>query len=70
MVIHLKAKLINSIKIKMKPFLNKNQINELNETLKSTLKEYDVIKKNKKLTISESKGNQELLDNFLSSKQV
>ena len=45
MVIHLKAKLINSIKIKMKPLLNKNQINELNETLKSTLKEYDVIKK-------------------------
>jgi len=70
MVIHLKAKLINSIKIKMKPFLNKNQINELNETLKSTLKEYDVIKKNKKLTISESKGNMELLYNFLSSKQV
>ena len=70
MVIHLKAKLINSIKIKMKPLLNKNQINELNETLKSTLKEYDVIKKNKELTILESKENQELLDNFLSSKQV
>ena len=70
MVIQLKAKLINSIKIKMKPFLNKNQINELNETLKSTLKEYDIIKKNKKLTISESKENHELLNNFLSSKQV
>ena len=70
MVIQLKAKLINSIKIKMKPFLKKNQINELNEILKSTLKEYDLIKKNKKLTISESKENQELLDNFLSSKQV
>ncbi len=70
MVIHLKAKLINSIKIKMKPLLNKNQINELNETLKNTLKEYDVIKKNKKLTISEFKENKELLDNFLSSKQV
>ncbi|WP_405309389.1 site-specific tyrosine recombinase/integron integrase [Methanobrevibacter sp.] len=66
----MKAKLINSIKIKMKPLLNKNQINELNETLKNTLKEYDVIKKNKKLTISEFKENKELLDNFLSSKQV
>ena len=54
----------------MKPLLNKNQINELNETLKSTLKEYYVIKKNKELTILESKENQELLDNFLSSKQV
>lgn len=54
----------------MKPFLNESQIEELNNSLKITLKDYIVIKKDKKLTILESKENQELLGNFLSSKQV
>ena len=54
----------------MKPFLNENQIIELNNTLKSILKDYEVIKIDKNLTISESIENQELLNNFLSSKQV
>ena len=50
-MIHLKTKLINSIKSKMKPFLNENQIQELNITLKNVLKEFEVIKKDKQLNI-------------------
>ena len=69
-MIHLKTKLINSIKSKMKPFLNENQIQELNITLKNVLKEFEVIKKDKQLTILQTKENQDLLNSFLSSKQV
>lgn len=70
MVIHLKNRLINSIKTKMKPFLNENQILELNNTLITIFKDFEVIKKDVNLTISESIENQELLNNFLSSKKV
>ena len=70
MVIHLKNRLINSIKTKMKPFLNENQILELNNTLITIFKDFEVIKKDINLTISESIENQELLNNFLSSKKV
>ncbi len=54
----------------MKPFLNDNQIEELNLTLKSILRDFEVIKKDEKLTFLESKENQELVKNFLSAKQV
>ena len=69
-MIHLKTKLINLIKTKMKPLLDENQVYELNNTLKSTLKDFEVIKKDETLTINESKENQDLLKNFLSAKQV
>ena len=66
----MKTKLINSIKTKMKPFLNEIQIEELNITLKNTFRDFEVIKKDKELTFKESKENQDLLNNFLSAKQV
>ena len=69
-MIHLKIKLINLIKTKMKPYLNENQLTKLFETLNLTLNEFDIIKKDKILTIEESKENQDLLRNFLSAKQV
>lgn len=70
MVIHLKEMLINSIKSKMKPFLNKNQIVELNNVLTNSLRDFEVIKKESCATFDESKQNQHLLNNFLSSKEV
>ncbi len=54
----------------MKPHLNEVQISELNKNLKLVLKDYDVIKKDKNLTIDETKENHELLINFLSAKQI
>jgi len=54
----------------MKPFINETQISELNTVLKNVLKDFEVIKIDKTLTINESKENQYLLDNFLSAKQV
>lgn len=54
----------------MKPHLNEVQISELNKNLKLVLKDYEVIKKDKNLTIDETKENHELLINFLSAKQI
>ena len=54
LVIQLKNKLINSIKIAMKPFLNENQIVELNNALISILHEFKVYKKDENLSVSES----------------
>ena len=54
----------------MKPHLNEIQISELNKNLKLVLKDYEVIKKDKSLTINETKENYELLINFLSAKQI
>ena len=45
----MKNKLINSIKISMKPFLNENQIVKLNNTLINELEEFEVYKKDKNL---------------------
>ena len=70
MVIHLKRKLINSIKRKMKPYLDENQIEELNNVLKNTLNEFEIINKDNNLSISSIQKNQDLLDSFLSSKEV
>lgn len=70
MVIHLKTMLINSIKIKMKPFLNDGQINVLYKVLNNSLKDFELIKKDSSLSIEESKQNQDLLRNFLSAKEV
>ena len=54
----------------MKPYLNENQIVELNNVLNIILNDFEVIKSEDYLTIAESKKNQDLLDNFLSAKQV
>ena len=54
----------------MKPFLNKNQMKELDNTLNKTLKNFELIKINKNLTINESQENQELLTNFLAAKEI
>ena len=54
----------------MKPFLDENQIVELNNALNMILTDFEVIKKDKLLTVNESKGNHDLLNNFLSAKQV
>lgn len=70
MVIYLKTELINSINSNMKPFLDENQIKELNLTLDNILKDFEIIKKDKILTLDESRENQDLLKNFLSAKQV
>ena len=54
----------------MKPFLNENQIVKLNNTLINELEEFEVYKKDKNLSISESKENYDLLNSFLSAKKV
>ncbi|WP_458453367.1 site-specific tyrosine recombinase/integron integrase [Methanobrevibacter sp.] len=54
----------------MKPFLDENQIDELNIVLMEVLNDFEVIKNNSKLSIFDSKENNDLLDNFLSAKQV
>lgn len=54
----------------MKPYLDENQIEELNNVLKNTLNEFEIINKDNNLTISSIKKNQDLLDSFLSSKEV
>ncbi|MBE6490977.1 MAG: integrase [Methanobrevibacter sp.] len=66
----MKNKLIKLIKTKMKPFLNEIQVIELNNALNIILNDFEIIKKDKILTINESKENQDLLNNFLSAKQV
>ena len=66
----MKTKLINLIKNSMKPFLEKNQMMKLNNTLNNILTDFEVIKINKKLTINESKENQELLKNFIAAKEI
>lgn len=66
----MKIKLINLIKTKMKSHLNEIQILELNKTLKIVLRDFEVIKKDKILTLDESKENQDLLLSFLSAKQI
>ncbi|WP_296876085.1 site-specific tyrosine recombinase/integron integrase [uncultured Methanobrevibacter sp.] len=62
--------LINLIKTKMKYYLNESQISELNHALESVLNDFEVIKKDKNLTIDESKENHDLVVNFLSAKQI
>jgi len=54
----------------MKPFLDKNQIFELDNSLKKILKNFELIKINKNLTINESQENQELLKSFLAAKEI
>ena len=66
----MKTKFINLIKTKMKPYLNEIQISKLNGVLKLILKDFEVIKKDKKLTFDDAKENQDLLINFLSAKQI
>lgn len=62
--------LINLIKTKMKYYLNEFQISELSTALESVLDDFEVIKKDKNLTIDESKENHDLVVNFLSAKQI
>lgn len=66
----MKTKIITNIQTDMKPFLDKNQLKKLENTLKQNLEHFDVIKKDKILTSIESKKNQDLVLNFLSAKQV
>jgi len=66
----LKTKVITLIKNSMKPFLDKNQIFELDNSLKKILKNFELIKINKNLTINESQENQELLKSFLAAKEI
>lgn len=54
----------------MKPFLDKNQMIELTNSLNTILIDFEVIKINKKLTVKDSKENKELLKNFLSAKEI
>ena len=69
-MISLKTKVITLIKNSMKPFLDKNQIFELDNSLKKILKNFELIKINKNLTINESQENQELLKSFLAAKEI
>ena len=66
----MKTKFVNLIKTAMKPYLNDEQMNELNNILYITLNDFDVIKTDKKLSISDSKENHDLLQSFLSAKRV
>ena len=69
-MIIVKTYAINLIKTKMKPYLNKTQIVELNKALELILNDFDIIKKDEGLSINDSKENQDLLMNFLSAKDV
>ena len=69
-MISLKTKVITLIKNSMKPFLDKNQIFELDNSLKKILKNFELIKINENLTINESQENQELLKSFLAAKEI
>lgn len=69
-MISLKTKVITLIRNSMKPFLDKNQIFELDNSLKKILKNFELIKINKNLTINESQENQELLKSFLAAKEI
>ena len=66
----MKKQLINSIKNSMKPYLNKNQMTELNNSLNDILNNFEVIKINKKLTINETKEKHDLLKSFLAAKEI
>lgn len=66
----MKAKLINLIKTKMETFLDENQTDELENVLITVFNDFEIIKKDLKLSIFESKENQDLLDAFLSAKRV
>lgn len=66
----MKNKFINLIKNTMKPYLDENQLNKLNDTLYATLNNFDVIKTNEKLSLKDSKENNDLLQSFLSAKRV
>ena len=66
----MKTKVITLIKNSMKPFLDKNQIFELDNSLKKILKNFELIKINENLTINESQENQELLKSFLAAKEI
>ena len=66
----MKTKLINLIKTRMKPHLNEIQIIELNKILIEVLKEFDVVKVSKNLTVDDVKENNDLLLNFLSAKHI
>lgn len=66
----MKNELIKLIKTKMEPHLNKIQLYELNRNLKVILNDFDIVKSDKNLSIGVSKGNQELLESFLSAKEI
>ncbi|WP_407380693.1 site-specific tyrosine recombinase/integron integrase [Methanobrevibacter sp.] len=66
----MKNKLMNNIKKAMKPFLNENQQNILEDTINNFFKDIDVIKIDKTSSLEESNNNSLLLDSFLSAKQV
>lgn len=67
---HMKSKLINLIKNKMKPILDENQAVELENILISVLNDFNITEKTSNLSILESNENQDLLNNFLSAKRV
>lgn len=62
------SKLINLIKTKMKPVLDENQLDELENILSSVLNNYNVTEKVSNSSTLESNENQDLSDNFLSAK--
>ena len=66
----MKQKFINQIKKAMKPFLDENQRNILENTLNDLFKDFDVIQIDKSLNLEESTNNYFLLESFLSAKQV
>ena len=66
----MKYKLLNSIKLAMKPFLDENQMNILDETLVNSFREFDIIKLDSEKLAGKSQENTFLLDNFLAAKQV
>ena len=66
----MKSKLINLIINKMNPLLDETRIDELEKVLWDTLNDVEIIRKDVKLSLFESKENQELLNNFLSAKRV
>lgn len=52
----------------MKPVLDENQLDELENILSSVLNNYNVTEKVSNSSTLESNENQDLLDNFLSAK--
>ena len=53
----MKNKLMNKLKKSMKPFLNENQQNILEDTVNDLFKDFDVIKIDKTLSLEESNNN-------------
>lgn len=66
----MKKKLVNNVQNQMKSVLDENQLKKLKEILNKSLENFDLIKKDKILSLHESKENNTLLLNFLSAKQV